>query len=151
MSGASRPALQSRSWPGTSPGAPCSRAWRPTAEAYLGRVTKSRIVAAVRKARGARAAERIAGLKKAEMATAAEELLAGTGWVPEGRVAGADPEALARLINGATLHATLWIAASEAPEATLVAASGAMDRLLDGLAQPAPPVRGSVARPRTPR
>lgn len=57
--------------------------WRPTAEAYLGRVTKGRIVAAVREARGARAAERLAGLKKAEMATAAEELLAGTGWVPE--------------------------------------------------------------------
>jgi ParB family chromosome partitioning protein len=57
--------------------------WRPTAEAYLGRVTKGRILAAVREARGARAAERIAGLKKAEMATAAEELLAGTGWVPE--------------------------------------------------------------------
>ena len=43
--------------------------WRPTAEAYLGRVTKGRILAAVREARGARAAERIAGLKKAEMAT----------------------------------------------------------------------------------
>lgn len=57
--------------------------WRPTAEAYLGRVTKGRIAAAVREARGARAAERIANLKKAEMATAAEELLAGTGWVPE--------------------------------------------------------------------
>jgi ParB family chromosome partitioning protein len=57
--------------------------WRPTAEAYLGRVTKGRILAAVREARGARAAEHIAGLKKAEMATAAEELLAGTGWVPE--------------------------------------------------------------------
>ncbi len=57
--------------------------WRPTAEAYLGRVTKGRILAAVREARGARAAERLAGLKKAEMATAAEELLAGTAWVPE--------------------------------------------------------------------
>jgi hypothetical protein len=57
--------------------------WRPTAQAYLGRVTKGRILAAVREARGARAVERIAGLKKAEMATAAEELLAGTGWVPE--------------------------------------------------------------------
>ncbi|MGG5889988.1 ParB/RepB/Spo0J family partition protein [Falsiroseomonas sp. HC035] len=57
--------------------------WRPTAEAYLGRVTKGRILAAVREARGARAAERIAGLKKAEMATAAEEMLAGTAWVPE--------------------------------------------------------------------
>lgn len=37
----------------------------------------------MREARGALAAERIAGLKKVEMATAAEELLAGTGWLPE--------------------------------------------------------------------
>lgn len=57
--------------------------WRPTAENYLGRVTKGRILAAVREARGARAAERIAGLKKVEMATVAEGLLATTGWVPE--------------------------------------------------------------------
>ena len=57
--------------------------WRPTAESYLGRVTKARILAAVREARGEAAAERIAQLKKAEMAAAAEELLAGTGWLPE--------------------------------------------------------------------
>ena len=37
----------------------------------------------MREARGARAAERIAGLKKVEMATVAEGLLATTGWVPE--------------------------------------------------------------------
>ncbi len=52
-------------------------------ESYLGRVTKGRIVEAVRQARGDAAAERITSLKKAEMATAAEELLAGTGWLPE--------------------------------------------------------------------
>lgn len=57
--------------------------WRPTAEAYLARVTKGRILAAVHEARGEPAAERIAGLKKAEMAAAAEELLAGSSWVPE--------------------------------------------------------------------
>jgi len=56
--------------------------WRPTAESYLGRVTKARILEAVREARGDAAADRIAQLKKAEMA-AAEELLAGTGWLPE--------------------------------------------------------------------
>jgi ParB family transcriptional regulator, chromosome partitioning protein len=49
----------------------------------LGRVTKGRIVDAVREAKGEDAAQRIAHLKKAEMASAAEELLAGTGWVPE--------------------------------------------------------------------
>jgi ParB family chromosome partitioning protein len=57
--------------------------WQPTVESYLGRVTKGRILDAVREAKGDDAAQRIAHLKKPEMATAAEELLAGTGWVPE--------------------------------------------------------------------
>jgi ParB family chromosome partitioning protein len=57
--------------------------WKPTVESYLGRVTKGRILDAVREAKGEEAAQRIAHLKKAEMATAAEALLAGTGWVPE--------------------------------------------------------------------
>ena len=57
--------------------------WSATGESYLGRVTKARILEAVREAKGNEAAERIAGLKKPEMVTAAEELLAGTGWLPE--------------------------------------------------------------------
>ncbi len=57
--------------------------WKPTVESYLGRVTKGRILDAVREAKGEDAAQRIAHLKKTEMAAAAEELLAGTGWVPE--------------------------------------------------------------------
>ncbi|MDQ0393519.1 MULTISPECIES: ParB/RepB/Spo0J family partition protein [Xanthobacteraceae] len=56
--------------------------WTPTVRAYLGRVTKAHILAAVREAIGDAAAERIAGLKKTEMAEAAEQLLAGTGWLP---------------------------------------------------------------------
>ena len=57
--------------------------WKPTVESYLARVTKGRILDAVREAKGDDVAPRIAHLKKAEMATAAEALLAGTGWVPE--------------------------------------------------------------------
>ena len=57
--------------------------WAATGDRYFGRVTKARIVEAVREAKGAEAAERIAGLKKPEMVTAAQELLAGTGWLPE--------------------------------------------------------------------
>jgi ParB family chromosome partitioning protein len=57
--------------------------WAVTAANYLGRVTKARILEAVREAKGSEAADRIAGLKKPEMAAAAEELLAGTGWLPE--------------------------------------------------------------------
>ena len=56
--------------------------WTPTAASYLGRVTKARIREAVGEAASEEAAERISGLKKAEMAEAAEELLAGTGWLP---------------------------------------------------------------------
>jgi ParB family chromosome partitioning protein len=57
--------------------------WTPTGESYLARVTKARILEAVREAKGDEAADRIAGLKKPEMVAAAEELLEGTGWLPE--------------------------------------------------------------------
>ncbi|MGY6770993.1 ParB/RepB/Spo0J family partition protein [Komagataeibacter sp. NFXK3] len=57
--------------------------WQPTVENYLGRVTKARILLAVREARGDEAAERIAHLKKPDMAREAERLLDGSGWLPE--------------------------------------------------------------------
>jgi ParB family chromosome partitioning protein len=57
--------------------------WKPTVDAFLGRVTKARILEAVREAKGDKPAERIAHLKKAEMAKEAERLLDGTGWLPE--------------------------------------------------------------------
>ena len=57
--------------------------WVPTVENFLGRVTKARIVEAVREAKGEDAAQRIEQLKKAEMAAEAEQLLIGTGWLPE--------------------------------------------------------------------
>ena len=57
--------------------------WTPTAANFLGRVTKARIQQAVAEARGQRAADRIEQLKKVEMATEAETLLAGSGWLPE--------------------------------------------------------------------
>jgi ParB family chromosome partitioning protein len=56
--------------------------WTPTAASYLARVTKARIAEAVREAMSDEAAERIGALKKPEMAEAAEQLLAGTGWLP---------------------------------------------------------------------
>ena len=57
--------------------------WTPTAENYLGRVTKGRILEAVREAKGEQAAQLIDHLKKGDMAKEAERLLTGTGWVPE--------------------------------------------------------------------
>jgi len=57
--------------------------WVPTVETYLGRVTKARILGAVREAKGERAAARIEHLKKVEMAEQAQALLDGSGWLPE--------------------------------------------------------------------
>lgn len=64
--------------------------WRPTVENFLGRVTKARILLAVSEAKGPRAAEHIAHLKKGDMAREAETLLADTGWLPE-PLRGAEP------------------------------------------------------------
>lgn len=57
--------------------------WRPTVDNYLGRVTKPHILAAVEEAKNPEAADRIAGLKKPDMARAAEDVLVGTGWLAE--------------------------------------------------------------------
>jgi len=57
--------------------------WRPTVDNYLGRVTKPRILEAVREARGEQAAQLIDHLKKPDMAREAERLLDGSGWLPE--------------------------------------------------------------------
>lgn len=57
--------------------------WRPTVGNYLGRVTKSRIIEAVREGAGERAAQLIDHMKKGDMAKEAERLLAGSGWLPE--------------------------------------------------------------------
>jgi ParB family chromosome partitioning protein len=57
--------------------------WRPTVDNYLGRVTKPRILEAVREAKGDQAGQLIDHLKKVEMGKEAERLLDGTGWLPE--------------------------------------------------------------------
>jgi len=59
-----------------------SQHWLPTARSYFGRVAKDHIIAAVSEAVGPEAADRIAAMKKAPMAEAAEQLVAGTGWLP---------------------------------------------------------------------
>jgi hypothetical protein len=85
------------------------------------RVTKARILEAVREAKGSKAADWIAGLKKPEMAAAAEELLAGTGWLPE-------------------LLLTKAVAADEVPEIEVVDADDPPVEASpdDGVAQSAP-------------
>jgi ParB family chromosome partitioning protein len=56
--------------------------WRPTVRTYLGRITKARILEAVREAVSDEAVNRMAQMKKQDMAEAAEQLLAATGWLP---------------------------------------------------------------------
>ncbi|MEO2039141.1 MAG: ParB/RepB/Spo0J family partition protein [Martelella sp.] len=57
--------------------------WRPTVDNYFGRVTKPRILEAVRDAKGEETAQLIDHLKKPDMAKEAERLLADSGWLPE--------------------------------------------------------------------
>jgi ParB family chromosome partitioning protein len=56
--------------------------WTPTVRSYLGRVSKARIVEAVREGASDEAAQQIDGMKKQAMAETAEQLLAGKGWLP---------------------------------------------------------------------
>ena len=58
------------------------RWWSATRAAYLGRVTKAAILAAVREGAGEDAARRIEGMRKDAMAENAEALLVGKGWLP---------------------------------------------------------------------
>jgi len=58
-----------------------STTWQPTVRSYFGRVPKSQVLEAVREAVGEEAAARLDGMKKQPMAEAAEQLVAGTGWL----------------------------------------------------------------------
>lgn len=68
--------------------------WEPTVDNYLGRVTKARIVQAVREARGEDSAQLIDHMKKDLMAREAARLLEGSNWLPEPlRLDGDEPAA----------------------------------------------------------
>lgn len=57
--------------------------WTPTVDNYLGKVTKARILQAVREACGEDSAQLIDHLKKDRMAVEAARLLEGSDWLPE--------------------------------------------------------------------
>jgi ParB family chromosome partitioning protein len=57
--------------------------WTPTVDNFFGRVTKARILDAVREVKGDARADAIRHLKKGEMAEQAEQLLSRSGWLPE--------------------------------------------------------------------
>ncbi len=72
-----------------------SAGWTPTVDNYLGRVTKARILQAVREARGEETMELIENLKKDRMAQEAARLLEGSNWLPEPlRIEGDDATAI---------------------------------------------------------
>jgi ParB family chromosome partitioning protein len=92
--------------------------WAPTVENYLGRVTKARILEAVREAKGEASVQLIDHLKKPDMAMEAERLLAGCGWLPEPlRMSEAEAEADTQPSNdeGEALPAFLADDAGDAP------------------------------------
>ena len=58
-----------------------------------------------------------------------------TSLTTEGRIASADAETLARVINGGLIDTALWVAASDDPRDTLEKVLGATETLLSGLAR----------------
>jgi ParB family chromosome partitioning protein len=66
----------------TAVGLDMSGTWSATAASYFSRVPKARVLEAVTEATDAGEAARIAGLKKTDMAEAAERLVEGKGWLP---------------------------------------------------------------------
>jgi ParB family transcriptional regulator, chromosome partitioning protein len=55
--------------------------WQPTAENFLGRVSKEQITEALREADKLRPYD-VSGMKKGQLAAHAEKQLAGSGWLP---------------------------------------------------------------------
>lgn len=58
------------------------RHWSATTKSFFGKVTKSQILATLREVKGEAAAQMIDHLKKSDMATEAERLVAGANWLP---------------------------------------------------------------------
>ena len=57
--------------------------WTPTVDNFFGRVTKARILEAVRETKGDAQARLIEQMKKGDMAREAEQMIARSGWLPE--------------------------------------------------------------------
>jgi ParB family chromosome partitioning protein len=56
--------------------------WTPTADNFFARVTKATILASVAEARDEHTANLISHMKKLPMASEAQRLIDGTGWIP---------------------------------------------------------------------
>lgn len=80
--------------------------WRPTADSYLNRVPRARILEAVREGCGERPAQLMAHLKKGDMVVEAARMLADAGWLPEA-LRGPEPAMDAVAEEGASLPSFL--------------------------------------------
>ena len=105
--------------------------WTPTAERYLLRVTKAHVLAAVADGVSADTAQRLSGLKKAELVAAAEPDLVAALWLPvllrtQGAPGEAEPEPqgedVAALADDPVLDGTSDLGEVEPPSADLEAA-----------------------------
>jgi len=77
----------------TAVGLDMTGTWSATAKGYFSRVSKARVLEAVTEVVGAEEAGRIAGMKKTDMAEAAERLVEGRGWLPPVLRTAADEDA----------------------------------------------------------
>jgi ParB family chromosome partitioning protein len=90
--------------------------WSPTIDNYLGRVTKARIIQAVREARDDDSAQLIDHMKKDLMAREAARLLEGSNWLPEPlRLDGAVADAGETATDDVTNEGALGSDAAELP------------------------------------
>ena len=80
--------------------------------------------------------QRLREIDEASSITPLRDALANL--MASGRIAPSDPEAMARLVNGALIDAALWIASSDDPAPTLSRARHAVDVLLAGLERQGP-------------
>jgi ParB family chromosome partitioning protein len=80
--------------------------WEPTKDRYLGQVSKRLILDAVREGVSAQAAENLAALKKDELVKAAEERLAGCGWLPAILRSQTAPEEAPQSVSSARIETT---------------------------------------------
>lgn len=72
------------------------------------------------------------------------------GLVGSGRIAAADPVALAHLMNGAVINLAFWAAEAESGDDRLDRAHAALEVMFDGLTRAAP-ARGAISRDQSDR
>lgn len=108
--------------------------WSPTAERYLGRVTKAHVLAAVEEAVSADTARQLSGLKKTDLVAAVQPLLVEARWLPPllrtRKPQGGDPQVQADEAAGAAGEADEAQAPSQPWSEADVPAEGEAENLM---------------------